>query len=462
MGTRHEWRDCKAWADQGLPLGTVSNEAAKLYDACITQLVGWFDDPIVGGIVTSMEKMVSADPEFVLGRVFNFGLRLMGTLESISSSQSMRTEYEALEALMDSRKGSLSSRELLHIEAVLLWARGKVSLAVRLWEEILLDFPTDIHALKLANISYLYLGQPDQLRDANARVLPAWEAQRPPLTSFVYGLYSYGLEETNEYRKAELYARKALAERPSDGWATHTIAHVFDMEGRITEGLQFMNSTVQEWEKSNHVACHNHWHVALYHVENEDYDSAGLVLEEKVLPMAKANGTMLDILDTTSLIYRLNILNPSSVKSFHWEEAFGLSKSHSKSHVSTFNDVHFMMAFAGSKSSSGVVEEMLESVPISGGELVDHATLTKPLLQAIVDFRDEKYADVVGVLEPLRYRLIQIGGSHAQRDVFNLMLIVAALKSNSSKHKGLARALIHEREATKATPLTRKFKNMVI
>lgn len=156
-----------------------------------------------------MEKMVSADPEFgntvqiiinllkvyfksvfihskVLGRVFNFGLRLMGTLESISSSQSMRTEYEALEALMDSRKGSLSSRELLHIEAVLLWARGKVSLAVRLWEEILLDFPTDIHALKLANISYLYLGQPDQLRDANARVLPAWEAQRPPLTRYAY------------------------------------------------------------------------------------------------------------------------------------------------------------------------------------------------------------------------------------------------------------------------------------
>lgn len=47
-----------------MPLSTSSNEAAKLYDAAITQLVGWYDDPKVNGLSGSLEKMLEADPNF--------------------------------------------------------------------------------------------------------------------------------------------------------------------------------------------------------------------------------------------------------------------------------------------------------------------------------------------------------------------------------------------------------------
>ena len=47
---------------------------------------------------------------------------------------------------------------------------------------------------------------------------------------------------------------------------------------------------------------------------------------------------------------------------------------------------------------------------------------------------------------PLRYDLACIGGSHAQRDIFNQMLIEAAIRSN---RLALARSLLSERLAEK-------------
>jgi hypothetical protein len=271
-------------------------------------------------------------------------------------------------------------------------------------------------------------------------------------------MYSFGLEETNEFQKAELYAKKGLEEDSRDGWSTHSLAHIFEMEGRTKEGLDFMNSTVQNWEQSNHLAGHNNWHVALFHLENEDYESAVDILENRILTKATISKQMLDIVDTSSLLYRLLILNPSSLKESHWDQLLGICKSYSKHHISTFNDAHFMMAYSGC-GRLDLVEDLIETVSTNRkGDMADHQNLTtKGLLQAIADFRDERYSEVVEALEPMRYHLQAIGGSHAQRDVFNLMLIIASLKSTNTRHHKLARVLINEREASKQTPLTRKF-----
>ena len=47
------------------------------------------------------------------------------------------------------------------------------------WEDILVDHPLDLWALKLANLGYIYSGNSAQLRDSVARVLPHWSASTP-------------------------------------------------------------------------------------------------------------------------------------------------------------------------------------------------------------------------------------------------------------------------------------------
>lgn len=47
------------------------------------------------------------------------------------------------------------------------------------WEDILLDHPTDLLALKCAHDAYFYMGAQTQLRDSVVRVLPHWKPHIP-------------------------------------------------------------------------------------------------------------------------------------------------------------------------------------------------------------------------------------------------------------------------------------------
>lgn len=50
--------------ESGISLSTPSNEAAKLYDAAVSQFVGWYDDKQLDGFEATLKKMLEADPQF--------------------------------------------------------------------------------------------------------------------------------------------------------------------------------------------------------------------------------------------------------------------------------------------------------------------------------------------------------------------------------------------------------------
>jgi Flp pilus assembly protein TadD len=112
-----------------------------------------------------------------------------------------------------------------------------------------------------------------------------------------------------------------------------------------------------------------------------------------------------------------------------------------------FADMHFMMALAAG-GKAGDVERMLASMRQAAVSDATEARVAAqvgvPLAESIVAYRASRYGEVVDRLAPLRYQLVKIGGSHAQRDVFVQMLIEAALKAGRFT---LARALLSERTA---------------
>ena len=65
-----------------------------------------------------------------------------------------------------------------------------------------------------------------------------------------------------------------------------------------------------------------------------------------------------------------------------------------------------------------------------------------PVAEAILAHGSKDYAKVIEIMMPTRYRMLPLGGSWAQRDVWERMLIHAAI--NDQQHS-LARALLAER-----------------
>jgi hypothetical protein len=74
------------------------------------------------------------------------------------------------------------------------------------------------------------------------------------------------------------------------------------------------------------------------------------------------------------------------------------------------------------------------------------ATVGVPLVEAMAAQRRGDYDGVVERLWPIRYQLPLIGGSHAQRDLFEQILVWSAIRS---KYHDLARNLLAERTAAK-------------
>ena len=133
-----------------------------------------------------------------------------------------------------------------------------------------------------------------------------------------------------------------------------------------------------------------------------------------------------------------------------WNELAAISATRIDGHGLIFPDMHFMLALAAA-GDTHAGEAMLRSLEAARGEagitqagVID--TVGLELARAIAAWYGDDYDGVVEHLLPIRYSLRDIGGSHAQRDLFHQILIAAALRSSRPV---LARALLGERARLK-------------
>uniref|UniRef100_A0A7N9ALP7 Tetratricopeptide repeat protein 38 n=1 Tax=Mastacembelus armatus TaxID=205130 RepID=A0A7N9ALP7_9TELE len=425
------FRDCEAWRAEGLPLSSSSNEACKLYDAILTQYVKWRNDETLGGFEGCIAAIQAADPNFVMGHVISTGLELVATTSSTRLNERLASAVRQTVELANSQ--DISPRERLHVKAMELFSHGNFPKACDVWEDILVDHPTDMLALKFAHDAYFYMGAQTQMRDSVARVLPHWKPHLP-LSSYLKGLYSFGLLETRFYDQAEKVAMEGLALAPDDAWSVHSVAHVYEMTAEMDKGLKFM-------ERNIHKIC----------IKGQ-YEAALQIYDSQVFRRCKATGCMLDTVDACSMLYRLE-MEGVCVKD-RWRELLQVTQPHTDDHVTLFNDIHFLMVALGAKESatSQHLLEGLQELAKEPGDNQQHqlaGTVGVPMCQAMIQYDQGNYGETVELLHPLRYRIVDIGGSDAQRDLFNQLLIHAALKSENKRHQKLGRCLLVERDAVR-------------
>jgi len=290
------------------------------------------------------------------------------------------------------------------------------------------------------------LGTSAALRDSVARVWPEWR-EDDPLTSYVMGLRAFGLEETGDYTAAERWAREALARNPADAWAAHALAHVFEMTSRVEEGVAFLTASREHWQSANFMAGHNGWHLALYLIELGRFDEVLQGFDRHMAPKLKDDAT-LDRVDAASLLWRLELEGVDVGD--RWAALSRQWAAHIHEHVLAFNDLHLAFAVAREPASRDLFRDSLDAYAREGegDNVAVMASVGRPLIEAMFDFAERRYAEAAERLLPLRYDVWRIGGSHAQRDVVDLTALVAAERAGE---RNLARSLLAERGALRPT-----------
>jgi tetratricopeptide (TPR) repeat protein len=429
-----------AWDQQGLPLAGAPG-SAEAFDRAVADYYGLTGDPV--GI---LKAALARDPAFALGGVAVAGLYMIG---------GFRGDHPEVIGALDAARaaiGGASDRERLHLRAVQAWAAGRSFEAAAVWEQILVDHPTDALALRFVHDAYFFLGLSADIRDSIARVLPAWDPDNP-LTSFVLGQYAFGLEETGELKRAEDVGREAIARNPSDAWAVHALAHVLETDCRHAEGIAFLRASQPSWSGAHFMAGHNGWHLALYLIEEDRFDEVLADYDRFVAPKLDDDAT-LDRIDAASLLWRLELAGVDV--GARWAPVARRWMAHVDDHVLAFNDLHLALAAARSGDADDVVRlrRSLDDYERFGAG--DNRALTVAVGRRLIDgalaFAEQDYAAATELILPLRDQAIRIGGSHAQRDIVAQTLIAAAERSGRTS---LVRELLAERVAIRPTARVR-------
>jgi len=397
----------------GLILTAASSEAARAFDDTVWAFVGFSRQPGV-----PLKRALQADPAMPMANILQgYFMHLMGQPHLVPAARA---------AHATAANTPMTSREQAHLAALGAWCEGELDRAAAMLGAILHDHPRDYLALKIANYLYFYLGDAANVRDGPARALAHWDPDMPGY-GHLLALHAFGLEESGDYASAERQGRRATELNPADPWAVHAVAHVMEMQDRAAEGVRWLGEHAPACEGSNFFRHHLWWHLALIHWDEGRIEDALRLYDERV--WADGSSENLSLCNDISLLARLE-LGGADVGA-RWHAAAEVVREQSGGSVLTFVDAHYALATGErpKRAARGTTARV-------------HDAVGRALCEAMVAWRAEKPAEVVRKLEPVVQQLWRIGGSHAQRDLFTLLLADAARRSGNAS---LARGLLDAR-----------------
>lgn len=418
------------------PVSCDNAKAIELHELALRQYQSY-----VGDAIATLDLALAEQPDFVLAHAVKAGILMTfgeARFRNIAA-ESVTEAQKLLSRANDREKGLVAAAERLVSGA---WDKG-----CALYDEVLVDYPRDIFAAQTAHLVDFLRGDAQNLRNRVSRILPHWSPSVPGY-SYLLGMYAFGLEECNQYAEAEATALRALTLEPKDGWAVHAAIHVYEMSGRVEEGIHFLASRERDWAPHNALAFHNWWHLALFQFDRGQYGQV-LDLYDRVIYPDPALDLSMTMVDATTLLWRLQMAGVDVGSRFQTIARVWEQKLDSERGFYAFNDLHALIAFVATGREAPMarlmddINQAASAVTLNG---MMSREVSRPLARGFAAFGQGRYIEAAQEIVAARDGAWRFGGSHAQRDIINLTLIEAALRS---KQNNLARHYIAERTAAR-------------
>lgn len=388
----------------------------------------------------NLGETLELEPQFALAQSCKglFSL-LLGRRELI------QVATEALvEAKASDRQNPVSERERHFVNALAAWLNGSLKTAIAEMEAVLEKWPHDALAMKLNHAIRFMLGDSKGMRTSLQKIADVYKGHAGE--GYFKGCYAFSLEETGDYKLAEHYGRSALELSPDDAWGLHAVTHVFDMTGRAKDGLEWIKGRETAWQHCNNFRYHVWWHIALMHLDLGNFDKVLELYDEDI--RKEQTDDYRDISNATSVLLRLEFEGVDVGN--RWQELSELSAARTDDNCVAFADLHYMMALCGNFDETAC-GELLTNMQTADSR--QHSELTSAIKHpgvmaatGLEAFRDQNFRLAHECLSRVRPDLQAIGGSHAQRDVFERLSIEAALRGGMYREAG---SLLQERDISR-------------
>jgi hypothetical protein len=415
----------------GLQLTTKSSSAAASYREGVDRLLSAWS-----GAGEAFDRAIAEDPNFALAH--SARARVHGIFGEAAEARAKAAHARSLAA-------NATQREQQHAAIIAFIFEGQAAAALSGAEQHLQDFPRDALILSLllgAFGLYAFSGRADH--DA-ARVAVCERHARHYGEDWWFLTYlGWSYTEAGNSVRGRALTERALTLRNANGNAAHALSHALFEQGETAGGDAFLTEWLPAHQGASFLNGHLWWHLALLALDEGDADGA-LRIYENNISSAISDAPPLNLFtDATSLLWRLSLANARSLES-HWRDvaaygarAFPRARAH-------FADIHFALAAAA--TGDGAISQRLAAMEAlhAAGQLVSGRTAID-LCRGIHAFGQGEYDKAIAILEPLIPDVVRVGGSHAQRELYEDTLIVACLRAGQGeKARGLIGARLHHR-----------------
>ncbi len=394
---------------RGLSLTAPATEAVERFDALMNDLYYYRL-----GVQDRLAALIEEFPEFPLAQVLmGFSLMTEGTLDASPKARKFLNQAEALPA---------NRRERLHQEALRAWIAEDYSARAAAWEQILMEWPTDLLAFRQYTGALFWSGDKRHQAEVTMGTAPHWDSAIPGYGHFL-SAHAFAMEEVGQYEVAEKAARDALEIEPQDLWALHALAHVLEMQGRLEEGVDVLGHAAEFLNNYNLFRGHLWWHLSLFLLSQSRFDEVLELFDREIYP--KASTFYLDIQNGVSVLARLEFQGVD-VGADRWERLAQASLQIASQCTLWFTAMHHVMALTRSGRISAA-QSTLDYLGAAGRDSVQ-AALAHDLSRAAMAFYEDRFAEALERMLDLRQSHGDLGASHAQQDLYDQIMVVAALK----------------------------------
>jgi tetratricopeptide (TPR) repeat protein len=411
-----------------LPLSTESPVAGEQYVLAVEKLLS-----ANVGAEDALGRAIAADPDFALAHAARARtLQLRGALPEARVAAARAVELSP----------STTRRERGHIEAIALNVGADMPRTLAHVLEHLREFPRDGLVLSLASGIFGLIGFSGRL-DRNEMQLDLLDGLAVPYGDDWWFLNAHGFActEADQPKRGRRLVERALSLNPRNGHAAHGLAHVCYEGNASEEGTAFLRSWLAGYDKAAQLHCHLSWHLALFELALGRPENAWTLYDEDIRPANSFGSPLITLSDSVSLLWRCRLWDKER-ETVAWGELRDFARRSFPAPSLAFADAHVVMACAAHgdhASAEARIDELRrqdrDSRQPAGRGAADVA-------EAMAAFARGDDDAVVQLLEPLLAELVRVGGSHAQRDVFEDTLLGAYLRSGRFEAAGL---LFHER-----------------
>ncbi|KEJ90826.1 tetratricopeptide repeat protein [Sulfitobacter donghicola] len=318
---------------------------------------------------------------------------------------------------------TVTQREALIIDAAAAWTRGEIPALLDICEKILNDYPRDMAVLKLAQCHYFNLGDATGMLRVALKSLP--EAQD---IAYTHGMIAFGYEQCHLLDRAEESARQAMTLQHDDAWAHHAIAHVMLTQGRVQEGVTFLESVSDTWADLNSfMRSHNWWHLALFYLSLGRHEDVRRTYDTNVWGLEKDMAQ--DQVGAASLLARMEFAGVDVED--RWADVAEHIAQRGADTVNAFLTLQYLYALA--RTNHPKTDLLMKAIQDRANDDTQHdfiawRDVALPAAEAIMAHAKNDWDTAITKMSRALPRMSECGGSHAQRDLFEQIHLDALIQ----------------------------------